>query len=103
MVYPGTEAYEWAANNGYLTTQSFEEWLTKEGLHNCIVSKPGLSNKDLVRFCDRARKEFYLRPGYIIRKGLQGIKDPYEFKRLLKGATTLSKHIFNGTLRNKMC
>jgi len=103
MVYPGTEAYEWAANNGYLTTQNFEEWLTEDGLHNCIVSKPGLSNKDLVRFCDRARKEFYLRPGYIIRKGLQGIKDPYEFKRLLKGATTLSKHIFNGTLRTKRC
>ncbi|MFC1811505.1 B12-binding domain-containing radical SAM protein [Thermodesulfobacteriota bacterium] len=95
MVYPGTEAYNWAKENGYLTTQNFEEWLTSDGLHNCIVSRPGLSAKDLVDFCDRARKEFYLRPKYILSKGLQSLKDPYEFKRLMKGALTLSKHIFS--------
>jgi radical SAM superfamily enzyme YgiQ (UPF0313 family) len=103
MVYPGTEAYEWAAENGYLKTQNFEEWLTENGLHNCIVSRPGLSAKDLVDFCDRARKEFYLRPHYILRKAFQGIKDPYEFRRLLKGASTFSKYIFRGTFRPKEC
>lgn len=103
MVYPGTEAYDWAVENGYLTTRNFEEWLTEDGLHNCIVSRPGLSNRDLVEFCDRARKEFYLRPKYIIRKGFQGIKDPYEFKRLLKGGLTLSRYIFRGTFHSKEC
>ncbi|HUT42769.1 MAG TPA: radical SAM protein, partial [Desulfobacterales bacterium] len=103
MVYPGTDAYEWAKKNGYLTTEDFAEWLTEDGLHNCIVSRPGLSNKDLVNFCDRARKEFYLRPGYIFSKGFQSLKDPYEFKRLVKGALQLGKHIFKGTEKAKEC
>ncbi len=94
MVYPGTEAYEWAKQNEYLSTKDFGEWLTEDGLHNCIVSRPGLSNKDLLDFCDRARKEFYLRPKYILGKGFQSLKDPYEFKRLLKGASQLVRHIF---------
>lgn len=103
MVYPGTEAYEWATENGYLKTNNFKEWLTEDGLHNCIVSRPGLSDKELVEFCDRARKEFYLRPKYIITKGLQSISDPYEFKRLIKGGLTLSKYIFRGTFKSKEC
>jgi anaerobic magnesium-protoporphyrin IX monomethyl ester cyclase len=101
MVYPGTEAYSWAIENNYLTTHSFQEWLTEDGLHNCIVTRPGLSNKELVEFCDRARKEFYLRPTYILRKGLQGIKDFYEFKRLLKGGLILSKYVLRGTFQRK--
>lgn len=103
MVYPGTEAYNWAVKNDYLTTHNFEEWLTEDGLHNCIVSRPGLSATDLVEFCDRSRKEFYLRPQYILKKGFQGMKDPYELKRLLKGAFTLSKHIFKGTHQSNAC
>ena len=99
MVYPGTEAYNWATKNGYLTTENFEEWLTEDGLHNCIVSRPGLSARDLVDFCDRARKEFYLRPKYIFSKGLQGIREPYELKRLIKGAFSLSKHLLSGTFK----
>jgi len=103
MVYPGTDAYEWAKQNEYLTTKDFAEWLTEDGLHNCIVSRPGLSNKDLVNFCDRAREEFYLRPKYIFAKGFQSLKDHYEFKRLLKGALQLGKHIFRGTEQSKEC
>jgi hypothetical protein len=97
MVYPGTEAYQWALGNGYLTARNYSEWLTEDGLHNCIVSRPGLSNRELVDFCDRARKEFYLRPQYILSKAWQGVKDPYEFKRLAKGALHLSRHIFRET------
>ncbi len=97
MVYPGTEAYQWAKSNGYLTTSDFREWLTPDGLHNSIVSRPGLSNTELVEFCDRARKEFYIRPSYILRKLLDGLTDPREFKRLAKGGLTLGRHIFRGT------
>ncbi len=103
MVYPGTAAYEWAEKNNYLTTKDFTEWLTEDGLHNCIVSRPGLSNKDLVNFCDRARKEFYLRPRYIFSKGFQSLKDPSEFIRLIKGASQLGKYIFRGTDQSKEC
>lgn len=96
MVYPGTEAFNWAMANNYLTTSDFRQWLTEDGLHNCVISTPSLSNLDLVEFCDQARREFYLRPTYIAKKLLQSLTDYYEFKRLIKGAWSLSHHIFGG-------
>ncbi|MEW6600143.1 MAG: radical SAM protein [Nitrospirota bacterium] len=96
MIYPGTEAYRWATENKYLTTEDFREWLSREGLHNCVISRPGLTNSELVEFCDGARKRFYTRPSYIARKLIQGLSNPQELKRLSKGALTLSKHILRG-------
>ncbi|RJQ47409.1 MAG: radical SAM protein [Nitrospiraceae bacterium] len=93
MVYPGTNAYNWARENRYLTTEDFREWLSPEGLHNCVISRPGLSDKELVSFCDEARKKFYTRPSYIAKKLIQGLSNPQELKRLSKGAITLSKHL----------
>jgi radical SAM superfamily enzyme YgiQ (UPF0313 family) len=78
MVYPGTEAYEWAQDNGYLLTDDFSRWNTEEGLHNCVVSCPGLSSDDLVEFCNRARREFYLRPRYIIHRVARLFRHPRE-------------------------
>lgn len=101
MVYPGTEAYNWARENDYLTTTDYREWLTPEGLHNCVLSRPGLSNMELVEFCDRARVKFYTRPSYIARKFIQGLSDPAEMKRLAKGAVSLSKYIFRKSDRSK--
>lgn len=94
MVYPGTEAYRWAQAEEYLITQDFRQWVTPEGLHHCVVSRPGLTNRDLVKFCDRARREFYLRPAYVGRKLIQSLTDLHECQRLLKGAWSLSRHLF---------
>ncbi len=101
MIYPGTTAYKWAKDNKFLTTDDFSKWLTDEGLHNCVISRPGLSNQDLVKFCDKARQRFYMRPSYIAKKFVQGVFDPQEMKRLVKGAVTLSKHIVQGTFGKK--
>jgi len=101
MVYPGTAAWDWAVKNDYLTTTDFKQWLTSDGMHNCVLSRPGLTNTELVAFCDRARKEFYLRPNYIAKKFVQGLSDPFEMERLAKGALTLSRHIFRGTFGKK--
>jgi len=97
MVYPGTEAYDWASREGYLTTDNFREWLTPDGLHNSIVSRPGLSNTDLVEFCDRARQKFYMRPSYIAKKLGQSLTDFQEFKRLAKGGLSLGRYLFRGS------
>ena len=103
MIYPGTEAYQWATERGYLTTSDFRQWLTPQGLHNCVVSRPGLSNHELVEFCDRARQRFYTRPSYIARKIIQGFSDPREMKRLFKGGITLSRYILQGSFRRDKC
>jgi len=94
MVYPGTEAYHWAEDQDYLLTGDFRQWITDKGLHSCVINRPGLSNIDLLDFCDYARRAFYLRPSFIGKKIAQGLTDYYEFKRLLKGMRTFSKFIF---------
>jgi radical SAM superfamily enzyme YgiQ (UPF0313 family) len=97
MVYPGTEAYEWAKSNNYLITENYSKWLTPEGLHNTLISKPGLTNKDLVELCDKARKEFYLRPTYIVSKLKQMITHPKEVKRITRGGKIFYKYLLRGS------
>ncbi|MFH1257060.1 MAG: radical SAM protein [Candidatus Diapherotrites archaeon] len=93
MVYPGTEAFDFFRKNGFITTDNFREWLKETGEHNCIVSRPGLSNEDLVKECDNARRVFYLRPKYLGKKLLQGITNPKELPRLVKASGTFSKYL----------
>ena len=97
MVYPGTEAFEWAKNHGYLTTTDYAQWITESGLHNCIVSTSEVSNKELVAFCDYARKSFYLRPSYILSKISQILIHPSESKRIVKASMTFFKYLFKGS------
>jgi radical SAM superfamily enzyme YgiQ (UPF0313 family) len=96
MVYPGTRAYAWAEENGYLTTSDFREWVTAEGLHNCVVSTEALSARELVEFCDNARRRFYLRPTYITRKAVQSILHPSEGLRTFLSFKVFAKHLFKG-------
>ena len=93
MVYPGTEAYNWAKEQGYLTTQDYSCWVTDEGLHNCVMNTPQVSSQELVEFCDYARKTFYLRPEYILSKSLQMLFQPYEAKRLFRSLKTFKKYL----------
>lgn len=94
MVYPGTEAYQWALENNYLTTTDYRQWLTEDGLHNCVVSTPELSSDDLVEFCDYARKQYYLSPRYLSYKIRQILTSPSEIKKTIKAAATFSKYLF---------
>lgn len=95
MVYPGTEAYEWAKNNGYLTTTDYRKWLKEDGMHNCIVSTPDLKAEELVDFCDHARREYYLNTGYLMYKIRQMISSPREIKKTFKAAKTFMKHLYD--------
>lgn len=98
MVYPGTEAYDWAKINGYLVTTDYKEWLTGEGLHNCVVSTPELSADELVSFCDYARKKYYFSPRYLTYKFLQMIRNPAEINKTLKSVKTFSKYLLKKSI-----
>jgi anaerobic magnesium-protoporphyrin IX monomethyl ester cyclase len=93
MVYPGTETYNWAKKKGYLKAKKWSEWLNKDGTHRTLISRPGLSAKELNELTDEARKKFYVRPKYFISKGIQAIRNPKEIPRLFKGGITLAKYI----------
>jgi radical SAM superfamily enzyme YgiQ (UPF0313 family) len=93
MVYPGTKAYCWARDNSFIRAESFRDWLDADGMHNCVLNTKDLSAKDLVDFCDHARRQFYLRPAYLVAKGIDLIKNPSEIKRTLKAAKILVGHL----------
>ena len=95
MVYPGTKAYEWADKEQLLETKDYERWLTPEGLHRSVIERPDLPSEELRRFCDRARREFYLRPSYVARKLRQISTDPYEATRTVKSFATFARYLFD--------
>ena len=93
MVYPGTKAYEKAQAQNRIAAKSYAEWLTPEGLHNTVVDRPELPHKEIVAFCDRARREFYLRPSYIAYKLKQVFTHPRETRRLVKSLRTFGRYL----------
>jgi len=95
MVYPGTEAFDWAERQGLLETHSYDRWLTPEGLHRSVVERPELPSEELRAFCDRARREFYLRPRYVARKARQIATDPYEAGRTARSLVTFARYLLD--------
>jgi len=91
--YPGTEAYKWAKDNSFLKNISFDQWLTEDGLHNTVINPEGLSAQDLVKFCDYARRKYYLRYGYVSYKLRQCLSDYQEAKRTLKSLKSFFRYL----------
>lgn len=101
MVYPGTTAYEEAKKRKYIQIETWDAWLTKDGLHNSVVTLPNITHEQLVSFCDRARRSFYLSPSYLYYKLKQSMKDRRELQRNMKGFLTLSKYLLRGSQHDK--
>lgn len=94
IVYPGTEAWSWAKKNNYIIANSYDEWVTPEGMHNCVLSTPEVSNQELVDFCNYARKKFYLRPKYMFMKAGECLTNKDDFVRTAKSFKTFAKYLF---------
>ncbi len=97
MIYPGTEAYDWYKQEGHLITEDFSKWLTPSGLHNTVIKTNDLSPNELVKFCDDARRKFYLRPRYLLYKMTQMVFQPEELRRTLKAIRTFLRYLIRGT------
>lgn len=93
MVYPGTRAYNWFKENNFIKTDDYSKWLTEDGLHNCVVSTDKVTDKELVDFCNEARKKYYLNFKYIMYKGIQSLKSIEELKRNFKAFKRFIKFI----------
>ena len=92
--YPGTEAYDWAYGNGYIELD-YEKYCLPDGTHNTVLSLPHLSAKEMVDFCNMARKRYYLRPRYILHRLKVGLTDFSDFKRSLKAFGKLRQYLFS--------
>ena len=101
QVYPGTRAYTWAVENNYLKNTDYREQITADGNHNCLLETQELSAKDLLNFCDSARRQYYLRPRFMFYKLVESIKDPFgEGRKTAKSFRTFAKHIFSNVSDN---
>jgi hypothetical protein len=63
-------------------------------LHRTVLERPELSGEELVSWCDRARRSFYLRPRYIAGKVRQIVSQPAEAGRVLRAARSLLGHLW---------
>jgi radical SAM superfamily enzyme YgiQ (UPF0313 family) len=93
IVYPGTEAWAWAKEHDYIKAKNYDEWLTPDGMHNCVLSTPEVSNQELVDFCNYARKRFYLRPSYCFMKLGECLTSKDDFVRTFKAFGTFKKYL----------
>ncbi len=96
QVYPGTKAYEWAIQTGYIREQDYRNWVTPSGMHNMTINKndKGLTYQECLDFCDEARRKFYLRPSYIFKKIITGLFQPYELRKNIIGFLNIRKYLF---------
>ncbi len=80
--YPGTEIYDELTREGY----SFDFSKSCSQLDHSIVlySPKGMRKDELSRLVDRAHKEYYLRPRYMIRQ-LLGIRSYLDVQRMMRG------------------
>jgi hypothetical protein len=66
-----------------------------------VVTLPNITHEQLVSFCDRARRSFYLAPSYLVYKMKQSLTDRRELQRNVKGFLTLSKYLIHGSDHTK--
>jgi anaerobic magnesium-protoporphyrin IX monomethyl ester cyclase len=62
---PGTDLYNWCANNGYLISEDPNEYLDEYGYQKSIVSYPHLSNECIKSEADLILKKYYLSSHYV--------------------------------------
>jgi len=93
MVSPGTEDYEYFKKEKMLATNDFSRWNDENGQHLATVIRPDFTNKQLEEFCDYSRRKFYLRPKYIFMKFSESFIDISHFKKNMRGAYVLFKHL----------
>lgn len=87
--YPGTELFDWARENGYITTLNWDDY----SMSNTVLKLPGLGQEKLEKYYEEAHRRFYFRPKVILRR-LFHIRTWDQFKQEAKGGLALFKFIY---------
>ena len=97
MVYPGTEAYDDYKERGFIAAGRWRDWLTPAGLHGCVVRNAHLRPTEIVALCDLARKRFYLRPSFLLRRLAAVLCSPGEMARTVRAGRVFARHLLRGS------
>jgi radical SAM superfamily enzyme YgiQ (UPF0313 family) len=78
-VYPGTEMYKWAKEEGHLVPKDWTEWVDKNMEQQTLLHYPQMGKDEIDMMIDKGLKEFYLRPKQMLSmaadvKSLEDIK-----------------------------
>lgn len=77
--FPGTAMFEWAKENGYLTTHNWDDY----DLGHIVMRLPTITPESIQYYYKYVYRKFYCRPAYII-KHIKNIKSLDIFKANLK-------------------
>ena len=86
--HPGTDLYEICQREGWLKYKSWEDF----SACNSLIETPELSRQDVEKARIRAYREFYFRPGYVLRTAVQ-IRNWHDFKAVFKSARSIVDRI----------
>jgi len=79
--YPGTEFYEQAKQEGWISSDTF---LDATGHQQCVINYPHLSNKEIFDAVELFYDKFYFRPRYILRSIWKMMINGAERRKLLR-------------------
>jgi hopanoid biosynthesis associated radical SAM protein HpnJ len=87
--YPGTELYDFAKQNGFITN---EQQMVDEGGHQLAqIEYPGLPREEVMEAVHRFYDEYYFRPKAVFRIVRKAVFDNDERRRLYKEAKSFLK------------
>jgi len=93
FIYPGTEAYQWALKNNYISTTDYSKWLNPKGRHNCVIDLPDLKGDEITKISEVLTFKYHIRASYFIYKFFQIFKNPREFLRTLRSGLKYFKQL----------
>ena len=93
MLSPGTADYDYYKEKGMLFSEDFSKWNDSEGQHRSTVRRKFLTERDIEDFCDHSRRRFYLRPRYVLMKGVESLTSLHHLKKNLRGFKVLVGHL----------
>lgn len=92
IAYPGTEVYKQAKERGLLI-EDYSAILDENGYLMTNINRENLSQADVKELMDKAYKEYYFRPRYILYKLKQTITNPTEGIRIIKGGISFLRYL----------
>jgi len=92
IAYPGTEIYERVEEKGLLIND-YSALLDENGYLMTNIKRENLSPADVKELTDKAYKEYYFRPKYVIYKLKQTITNPPEAIRIIKSGVSFLKYL----------
>jgi radical SAM superfamily enzyme YgiQ (UPF0313 family) len=81
---PGSPLYEECTENGWLIYDSWEDFAACQAM----IETPQLSREETEAARIRAYREYYFRPGFILREAAR-IRHPRDIRRLVRGARSV--------------